>query len=64
MTTEKRQQVQHFLTEGCRKANEFDDQNNQVLKEYWKGQVMGMIKIIHLFDEGGIETSFYLKQLP
>ena len=61
---EKNQQIRNFLTEGCRRANEFADQNNNVLKEYWKGQVMGMIKIVHIFNEGDIETSFYLKQLP
>lgn len=61
---EKNKQIRKFLTEGCRKANEFADQNNESLKEYWKGQVMGMIKIINTFEQDDIETSFYLNQLP
>ena len=62
---ENKEQIRNYLSESCRRANEFEDQNNQVLKEYWKGQVIGMIKIIKLIDlNQEINTEFYLKQIP
>jgi len=56
-------QIKNYLAEASRRANDFADQNNVELMEYWKGQVLGMIKIINLL-ELDINTEFYIKQIP
>jgi len=59
----QKEQVEHYFKEFVKLANQFWNENDKPHYEYWKGQVMGMSKVVNIF-ELDIDTSYYLKQLP
>jgi len=58
----QKQQVQHWLIEFSKLSVKFSDENDKVLSDYWKGQVMGICKVADLINSG-IDTKYYLSQL-
>lgn len=63
MTELQKQQAEHWLKEFTKLANGFWSDNNSFLYEYWKGQVMGIAKVLDLIGSG-IDTRHYLNKLP
>lgn len=62
MTTKQHSQTIHWLNEFTKMANLFWQNGNKENYEYWKGQVMGMCKVIPFMTEE-IDTDYYLNQL-
>lgn len=56
-------QIEHFFKKFTRLANEFFNDNDMVLFNYWKGQVMGMSKVVNQLGLD-INTDYWLKQIP
>jgi hypothetical protein len=64
MTEKQKKQTQHFLNEFIRLSNKFSDEGDKTLAEYWKGQVMGICKMITVFDcETDLNPTYFLNQL-
>lgn len=62
MNTEKINQIEHWLRIFIANHHTFYNNNDLKYAEYWKGQVMGIVKIINLL-ELDIDYNYYLKQL-
>lgn len=56
-------QIEHFFKEFTRLANAFWTDGNMVLFNYWKGQVIGMSKVVNQIGID-IDTDYWLKQIP
>jgi hypothetical protein len=56
-------QIEHWLKSFTKLSNDFDKEDNKPLMEYWKGQVMGILKVTDLIGKE-IHSSHYLSQLP
>ncbi len=64
MTQAQKNQIIHYLDEFVRLSNSFFEDDNKALHEYWKGQVMGMCKVItELQLENDINPNYYLTKL-
>jgi len=63
MKLEQKNQIEHYLLMAVKRCTEFDEQNDIALKAYWKGQVYGVIKMIHVL-ELNIDDIYWLNQLP
>lgn len=63
MNETQKNQIIHWLNAFIKTSNNFDEDGNKPLSEYWKGQVMGICKMITLL-ELDIDGSYYLNQLP
>jgi hypothetical protein len=62
MEIEKLNQIEHYLKEFIKLQNSFWYDHNDELANYWKGQVMGICKVIEVLDLV-IDSDYYLKQL-
>lgn len=62
MEAEKRNQIEHWLRVFTTNHNTFYNDNDLKYAEYWKGQVMGIGKIIDLLKLD-IDYKYYLNQL-
>jgi hypothetical protein len=60
--TEQEEQVRFYLRRFSDLANSHFHDGNMEYHNYWKGQVMGMCKIVR-FTDMNIDTDYYLKQL-
>lgn len=56
-------QIEHWMKEFTKLSNQFSDAGNKELQEYWKGQVMGMCKVVDLLKID-IDSGYWLRQLP
>ena len=56
-------QIEHFFKEFTRLANSFWNDGDMVLYNYWKGQAMGMSKVVNQIGLD-IDTDYWLKQIP
>ena len=63
MEENKKQQIVHWFSEFIEIANNFWKEDNIELFNYWKGQVMGLSKMVNLL-ELDIDTDYYLKKMP
>lgn len=64
MKEKQKEQIIHYLDKCTELSNSFFNDNNKPLHEYWKGQVMGMCKIItELQLENDINPNYYLTKL-
>ena len=54
--------IENWLEKFTNLSNEFSNQGNKELKEYWKGQVMGMCKIIDEIKID-IDTHYWLNKI-
>lgn len=57
-----KEQTIHHLEKFTELANSFWQENDMELYNYWKGQVMGICKVISAY-EIDIDSEYYLKQL-
>lgn len=55
-------QVRHYFAKFTDLANQFFHDGDYVNQTYWKGQVMGMCKIVQ-FTDMDIDINYYLKRL-
>jgi hypothetical protein len=62
LTETQEKQIIHYLTSFTKLANDFFEEGNKPFQEYWKGQVMGICKIIDLMNLP-FDTSYYLSKL-
>ncbi len=63
MTLEEKNQIEHYLLMAVTRCNEFDEQDDTTLREYWKGQVYGVIKVVNVLQLN-IDTNYWLTKLP
>ena len=68
VSDKEKQQIEHWLKRFVELANSHFESGNKKYYEYWKGQVMGICKIIDLLQmsgvsEGKIDTKYYLNQM-
>ena len=61
MTQEQKNEIEHLLEEYTNLANKYWENGDDSPNHYWKGQVMGMCKVLDRVSD--IDTSFYLKRL-
>lgn len=58
------QQITHWLAKYVELSNQFFEDNNMLMFEYWKGQVFGTVKTAELLlGKDNFDGSYYLKQL-
>jgi hypothetical protein len=62
MTEKQKVQTLHYLENFIELANNFFNDGNMELYNYWKGQVMGICKMCTLL-ELDIDTKYYLQRL-
>jgi hypothetical protein len=63
MELAQKQQIEFYLMNAVQRANEFFDLGQQKELEYWRGQVLGAVKVIKTMNLN-IETTYWLNQLP
>lgn len=64
MNENQQKQTEHYLNEFTKLSNKFFDDGEKDLSEYWKGQVMGICKMITLLKlEDQIDITYYLNRL-
>jgi len=64
MTDTQKKQTEHYLNEFVKLSLKFSEEKDKPLSEYWKGQVMGICKMITVFGyEKDISPEYYLNQL-
>jgi len=61
--TSAKPQIEHFFKEFTRLANLFWNDGDMILFNYWKGQVMGMAKVVNKIGMD-IDTDYWLRQIP
>jgi len=64
MTEKQKKQTEHYLNEFIKLHNSFFKDGDYKLAEYWKGQVMGICKMITVFEcENDLNPEYYLSQI-
>jgi hypothetical protein len=64
MDSKQKEQLEQYLSKFVEKANSFFASGDYTLSEYWKGQVMGICKVITVLKlDDKINTSYYLNRL-
>lgn len=62
MNDKQKAQTEHYFISFIKLANDFFNDGNMELYNYWKGQVMGISKMCNLLNLD-IDTKYYLNQM-